>query len=92
MTALSRALYTPFLHAIWAGILAYALGVVAKRGYRDWALALGALILAATLHGVYDASLKSHGGLSILDVALSYLVFLGVLLNHRRGQERSDAA
>ncbi len=92
MTALSRALYTPFLHAIWAGILAYALGVVAQRGYRDWALALGALILAATLHGVYDASLKAHGGLSILDVALSYLVFLGVLLNHRRGKERSDAA
>ncbi len=83
MTAVSRALYTPFLHAIWAGIVAYALGVVAQRGYRDWTLALGALILAATFHGVYDASLRSHGGLSILDVAASYLVFLSLLLNNR---------
>lgn len=84
ITALTRALYTPFLHAIWAGIVAYGLGVVAHRGYRDWHLAVGAFLLAAMFHGFYDASLRAHGGLSVLDVALSYLVFLSLLLNNRR--------
>ncbi len=86
ITALTRALYTPFLHAIWAGTVAYGLGVVAKRGYRDWHLAMGAFLLAAIFHGFYDASLAAHGGLSILDVALSYLVFLSLLLNNRRNK------
>ncbi|PSR27497.1 Membrane proteinase PrsW, cleaves anti-sigma factor RsiW, M82 family [Sulfobacillus thermosulfidooxidans DSM 9293] len=85
ITALTRALYTPFLHAIWAGIVAYALGIVAQRGYRDWHLAVGAYLIAAIFHGFYDASL-GYGDLSILDVALSYLVFLSLLLNNRRRQ------
>ncbi len=85
ITALTRALYTPFLHAIWAGIVAYGLGVVAQRGYRDWHLAVGAYLLAAIFHGFYDASL-AHGDLSIMDVALSYLVFLTLLLSNRRRQ------
>lgn len=84
ITALTRALYTPFLHAVWAGIVAYGLGVVAKRGYHDWHLAVGAFLLAAIFHGFYDASLQAHGGLSVLDVGVSYLVFLSLLLNNRR--------
>ena len=83
ITALTRAVYTPFLHAIWAGIVAYGLGVVAQRGYRDWHLAVGAYLVAAVFHGIYDASL-SYGDMSIIDVALSYLVFLTLLLNGRR--------
>ncbi|MCL4493770.1 MAG: PrsW family intramembrane metalloprotease [Firmicutes bacterium] len=83
ITALTRALYTPFLHAIWAGIVAYGLGVVAQHGYRDWHLAVGAYLVAAVFHGFYDASL-THGDLSIIDVALSYLVFLTLLLNNHR--------
>lgn len=85
ITALSRALYTPFLHAIWAGTVAFGFGLVAQRGYRNWRLGFGLLALAALFHGVYDAAVSLHPVLAIADVAISYLTFLGLLLNSRRG-------
>ncbi|MDA8193239.1 MAG: PrsW family glutamic-type intramembrane protease [Thermaerobacter sp.] len=88
ITALTRALYTPFLHAIWAGLTAYGFGVVASRGFRDWRIGLGALGAAALFHGVYDASVGIDPGLAVADVAVSYLVFLAMLLNDRRGPVR----
>lgn len=85
-TALTRALYTPFLHAIWAGAAAYCLGVVARRGFRDWWIGLGGIGMAAVFHGIYDASVGIDPSLAIADVAVSYLVFLALLLNDRRLQ------
>lgn len=84
LTALSRALYTPFLHAIWAGIVAYGFGVVAARGFRGWRTGAGWLALAAIFHGVYDAAISRHPLWAIADVAVSYLVFLALLLQGRR--------
>lgn len=86
VTALSRALYTPFLHAVWAGIAAYGLGLVAQSGFRRWQTGLGFLLLAAVFHGVYDATDAPHPYFAIFDIACSYLVFLGLLLNSRRAK------
>ncbi len=83
-TALTRALYTPFLHAIWAGIAAWGFGWVASHGFRGWRVGIGLLLLAAMFHGVYDAAIARHPLLAIVDVAISYLVFLSLLLNPRR--------
>ncbi len=90
VTALSRALYTPFLHAIWAGIVAYGLGLAAQQHGRRCAMtAWWAFLTAAVLHGLYDASLRAHGGVAVADVAISYLIFLSLLLNARRQGARA---
>lgn len=83
-TALTRALYTPFLHAVWAGIAAWGLGQVAADGVARWRLGVGLLILVAVFHGIYDATISRHPGVAILDVAVSYLLFLALLLSGRR--------
>jgi RsiW-degrading membrane proteinase PrsW (M82 family) len=92
MIALSRALYTPFLHAIWAGTAAFGVGVMAEGGLRRWPAALGLFALAAAFHGIYDATLQAHAGLALLDVAGSYLLFLSLLLNHHRQKRMASAA
>lgn len=84
ITALTRALYTPFLHAIWAGIVAYAVGWAFSHSRIKWKWAIGALVLAAGFHGVYDATIAFHQGLAIGDVAVSFLLFLSLLLNGKR--------
>ena len=83
-TALTRALYTPFLHAIWAGIAAWGIGQIAAQGVARWRMGLGLIMLVAVFHGVYDATIGRHPGVAILDVAVSYLIFLALLLNGRR--------
>lgn len=87
-TALTRALYTPFLHAIWAGIAAWGFGQVAANGFTRWRVGVGLLSLAAILHGIYDAGIARHPILAIFDVAGSYLLFLALLLNSRRRNRR----
>jgi|GEM_PF-3079728 len=56
---LSRLLMTPFLHSLWAGLTAFAVGlsVAGKRLTvgRLWRIAGPALGLSAFLHGSYDA-------------------------------------
>ncbi|MBX5467381.1 MAG: PrsW family intramembrane metalloprotease [Firmicutes bacterium] len=74
VTALTRALYTPFLHAVWAGAVAWAWGRAARDG--RWGRAVGAWLGAAALHGLYDASLRFNVWLSLAVVTLSYAVFL----------------
>lgn len=74
VTALTRALYTPFLHAIWAGTLAWMLAVAARR--RQVGMAFSGWLGMAALHGLYDASLRFSLWLSLVVVAFSYFVFL----------------
>lgn len=87
VTALSRALYTPFLHAVFAGVAAYGLGMAAQRGRggKVWFVALGMWLIAACLHGIYDATIGTHFTWAVIDVALGYYIFLTLLLSNRRG-------
>lgn len=89
VTALSRALYTPFLHGMWAGIAAFGLGIVAKRGIRFWWAIPLFLTFSAIGHGFYDAVIGTHVIWGLLDVAVSYFVFLILLLNRIRLKQKS---
>lgn len=86
VTALSRALYAPFLHAIFAGVAAYGLGLAAQRGGTAWWAALGLWLLAACFHGFYDATIGTHVIWALVDVALCYFLFLAMLLSGMRGR------
>lgn len=60
VTALSRALYTPFLHGVWAVIAAFGFGMVALRVRRYWWIALLLLLVTASFHGCYDVIVGTH--------------------------------
>jgi RsiW-degrading membrane proteinase PrsW (M82 family) len=83
VTALSRALYTPFLHAVFAGIAAYGLGLAAEKGRNAWWVALATWLLAACFHGFYDATVGIHVTWALVDVAIAYFVFLTFLLHEK---------
>lgn len=89
LTAITRALYTPFLHAVWAGIAAYGIGVLANRGTR-WRLALALFVTVAVFHGTYDAALGHHPNISLTAVVLSYLLFLILLVFSSHDRPRQD--
>jgi RsiW-degrading membrane proteinase PrsW (M82 family) len=90
VTALSRALYTPFLHGVWAGIAAFGLGMAAQRGRKYWWLAVLLLLVAASFHGSYDATVGTHSFAALLIVAVSYFLLLTLLLNGLRARYRRD--
>jgi RsiW-degrading membrane proteinase PrsW (M82 family) len=88
--ALSRALYTPFLHGMWAGIAAFGLGIVTERGARFWWSIPLFLMFSAIGHGFYDAVISTHVFWALLDVAISYFLFLVLLLNGIRLKQKID--
>ncbi|MFD1675615.1 PrsW family intramembrane metalloprotease [Alicyclobacillus fodiniaquatilis] len=81
VTALSRALYTPFLHAVFAGIASYGLGLAASRGGAAWLVALSMWLIAACFHGFYDATIGTHVIWALIAVAVAYFLFLVLLLS-----------
>ncbi|CAB1129641.1 PrsW family intramembrane metalloprotease [Candidatus Hydrogenisulfobacillus filiaventi] len=85
VTALTRALYTPFLHAIWAGVAAYALGVAAQGPRWRWGPAGWGWLTVAVLHGTYDATVGVNTVWALADVAVSYFLFLYLALQRRPG-------
>lgn len=84
VTALSRALYTPFLHAVFTGLAAYGLGLAAEKGREAWWVALAMWLLAACLHGFYDATVGVNVVWALADVAIAYFIFLALLLREKR--------
>ena len=88
VSSIVRMAALPFLHAIWSALVGYYVGLPAEVGKKTLApIALGILI-AATLHGLYDLFLSSgHDVLSLLVAALSALLFLA----YRRGAEKMQA-
>lgn len=87
VTALSRALYTPFLHGVWAGIAAFGFGLVAQRGISYLWAALALLAFSAIGHGFYDATISSDVLWALIDVAVSYLLFLLLLVSGLRRRQ-----
>ncbi|KPV45080.1 PrsW family intramembrane metalloprotease [Alicyclobacillus ferrooxydans] len=90
VTALSRALYTPFLHAVFAGIVAYGLGLAAEKGREAWWIAVAMWLLAACFHGLYDATVGIDVTWALIDVAIAYFVFLAFLLREKTFREKSE--
>lgn len=92
-TALGRAVYTPFLHALWAGLIAYALGrwLVRNSSLPSWSFsqALAFFIFSGFLHGAYDLTSGRYDLLNILCVAFSYLIFYAYVLRPLRQQPLS---
>jgi RsiW-degrading membrane proteinase PrsW (M82 family) len=66
----------PFLHAMWAGLAGYFIGLASLYPQRKVGLVIVAIALPAVLHGLYDAL----DGLPSLGVALLSVVVLGLYL------------
>jgi RsiW-degrading membrane proteinase PrsW (M82 family) len=91
--SMGRVLLTPFVHAVWSGVLAYFLALAgeARRGARA-AHAVTGLAAAALLHGLYDffASLPAADLLVIAVVAVSFALWMSCYesgRSHRLGRE-----
>jgi len=52
--ALTRLLLTPLAHACWGALLGWALTVRVRNGLMRSLVAVASLLIAATLHGLYD--------------------------------------
>ncbi len=91
---LSRLLMTPFLHSVWAGLVAFNLGLVHVSGPfrlgRAFAIAGPGLMLAALLHGSYD-TLAASPVLAILVGAISYLIFMVAVMAAKAWEGGSEA-
>ncbi len=77
-----RFISLPLIHAIWAGIVGYFLGLAAINPSRQNAIIFIGVAIAAILHGVYNTFANSFIGLAIL--AFSILLFVTYL---RRSKE-----
>jgi RsiW-degrading membrane proteinase PrsW (M82 family) len=77
--ALSRLVLTPLAHACWAAAVGFAASAPGLSRWRRLVLSAGALLLTASLHGLYDlcARLANTVGVGVL-LALSFglLLFL----------------
>ena len=80
-----RFISLPLIHAIWAGIVGYFIGLAAINPSRKNPIIFIGVAIAAILHGVYDVFANSIIGLGIL--AFSILLFVTYL---RRSQEMVD--
>ena len=77
-----RFISLPLIHAIWAGIVGYFIGLAAINPSRKNAIIFIGVTIAAFLHGTYNTFSNSLIGLAIL--AFSILLFVTYL---RRSQE-----
>jgi len=77
-----RFISLPLIHAIWAGIVGYFLGLAAINPSRKNPIIFIGIVIAAVLHGLYDVFASSLIGLAIL--AFSILLFVTYL---RRSKE-----
>ncbi len=87
--SMSRVMLTPFVHAVWAGVLAwFTMGALQVRGRAGWRLFGTGLFIAAGLHGLYDfvAGVPDAELLLVLVVGVSFAAWMACL-----GGEQSSA-
>lgn len=72
-----RFISLPLIHAIWAGIVGYFLGLAAINPSRQKAIAFIGIAISATLHGLYNTFANDLLGLAIL--TFSILLFVTYL-------------
>jgi RsiW-degrading membrane proteinase PrsW (M82 family) len=76
VTFVWRFITDPVIHACWAGVTGYFIGLAATRRH-TWLVALVGLAIAAVLHGLNDWSRVNGHPVWILVVIASGIVFLG---------------
>ena len=85
VSSVVRTVSLPLLHAVWTAIVGYFIGLSFAARRKTNAVLLIGLLIAATLHGVYDAFLSSNMGLlALLVAALTLFLFL----SYRRNADR----
>jgi RsiW-degrading membrane proteinase PrsW (M82 family) len=81
MAQMARLITLPLLHAVWSGIFAYFAALASVNRHVGKGLLLAGLLIAATLHGLYDTFADSLIGVAI--AILSMLIFVAY---YRSGQ------
>jgi len=76
-----RLISLPLLHAIWCGIFSYFVALASVNRYVGKGLLLAGLVIAATLHGLYDTFSDSMIGVAV--AVVSILIFIAY---YRSGQ------
>lgn len=89
VSSIVRIVSLPLLHAVWTAIAGYFIGLSFFAGRRTNAVLAVGFLIAATLHGLYDAFLSSGSAtLALLTASVSLLLFLA----YHRNAERILAA
>ncbi|NJL29871.1 MAG: PrsW family intramembrane metalloprotease [Thermoanaerobaculia bacterium] len=86
---LLRFITLPLLHALWAGILGYFIGLAANFRHRAHALVIVGWAAVAMLHGLYDA-LPPLPGLGV--TLVTFLLFIGYSRSAEKMVERMQVA
>ena len=86
---LFRVMTGPVLHASWAGIVGWFIGVAATRGQRRWPVVTLGILFAGTLHGLYDFC--SGNVVGIMLAGLTFLIFLSYLADGEQALAESAA-
>jgi RsiW-degrading membrane proteinase PrsW (M82 family) len=85
VTSVVRTVSLPLLHAVWTAIVGYFIGLSFSARRKTNAVLLIGLLIAAVLHGLYDAFLSAGMGfLAFLVAALTLLLFLAYRRNANR--------
>ncbi|QEG35132.1 GYF domain-containing protein [Bythopirellula goksoeyrii] len=76
-----RWLSLPLLHAVWAGLAGYFLGLSYYARHNSWGWVLRGVLIAAVLHGLYDlgAGDESYSWVAIAAAATSLALLVGYL-------------
>jgi RsiW-degrading membrane proteinase PrsW (M82 family) len=91
VTFVWRFLTDPIIHACWAGVTGYFIGLAATRRH-SWLVAFVGLAIAAVLHGLNDWSRVNGHPVWILVVIVSGVVFLGYArVGARRDHQFTEA-
>lgn len=86
---LFRVMTGPVLHASWAGIVGWFIGVAATRGERRWPVVTLGILFAGTLHGLYNVC--SGNIVGIMLAGLTFLIFLSYLADGEQALAESAA-
>ena len=86
-----RFLTDPIIHACWAGLTGYFIGLAASGRHRWWAVSWIGLVAAAILHGLNDWSQVNGHPLWIIVVLVSGILFLGYAKVGSRGAPQTGA-
>ena len=78
-----RSMSSVFEHAVYTGIFAYFIALAFVTGKRRVALALVGLLVAATVHGLYNAFWSIQTTLPSLITALAFMLFYAYLTKLR---------
>jgi RsiW-degrading membrane proteinase PrsW (M82 family) len=78
---MTRLITLPLLHAVWTGIFGYFIALASANRHVGTGLVLAGLLIAASLHGLYDTFSDS-----IVGVALALLSIVIFISYYRSGQ------